>query len=164
MKYNELTSLKTKSTKRVGRGIAAGRGKTAGRGTKGQKSRAGYSKKPGFEGGQNPLMQKLPKLHGFRSFRTKSEVVYTGQLETIGKSKVDNYVLADANLVSSPFVVTKLIYKGEISKKLEIKLQQASKKAIEEIGKKGGTFETIEQIRRPKTTKKAVKETKLEKS
>ena len=54
MQYHELTSVKKKSLKRVGRGIAAGQGKTAGRGTKGQGSRTGSSKRPGFEGGQNP--------------------------------------------------------------------------------------------------------------
>ena len=60
MKYHELTSTSQKSPKRVGRGIAAGQGKTAGRGTKGQGARTGSSKRPGFEGGQNPLMQRLP--------------------------------------------------------------------------------------------------------
>ena len=57
MKYNELNLTPFRSPKRVGRGIAAGQGKTAGRGTKGQKSRTGSGKKPGFEGGQNPLAQ-----------------------------------------------------------------------------------------------------------
>ena len=61
MKYNELEIRPKKLAKRVGRGISAGQGKTAGRGTKGQKSRTGYRKNPGFEGGQNPLMQALPK-------------------------------------------------------------------------------------------------------
>ena len=51
---------------RVGRGIAAGQGKTAGRGTKGQGSRVGSTRKPGFEGGQNPLMKRLPKVRGFQ--------------------------------------------------------------------------------------------------
>ena len=67
MKYNELSPVAGKSRKRVGRGIAAGQGKTAGRGTKGQGARTGSSKRPGFEGGQNPLMQRLPKLAGFKS-------------------------------------------------------------------------------------------------
>src|SRR5580704_15038360 len=98
MKYNQLTISSKKHGKRLGRGIAAGGGKTAGRGTKGQKSRTGSKKKPGFEGGQNPLMQRLPKLHGFNSHRIKSEVVYTGQLELLGKAKVDNQVLAEAEL------------------------------------------------------------------
>ncbi len=64
MKFNELNMTAKKSKKRVGRGIAAGHGKTAGRGTKGQNARTG-GVRPGFEGGQNPLMQRFPKLRGF---------------------------------------------------------------------------------------------------
>jgi large subunit ribosomal protein L15 len=65
MKYNELNYESPKESRNESvRGIATGQGKTAGRGTKGQKSRTGYTKRPGFEGGQNPLMQRLPKLHG----------------------------------------------------------------------------------------------------
>src|SRR3954468_18778222 len=103
MKYNELQPVKSKSPKRVGRGIAAGQGKTAGRGTKGQGARTGSSKKPGFEGGQNPLMQRLPKLHGFKSHKVRAENVFTDQLEALGAT-VDNQVLADNGLVSSPYV------------------------------------------------------------
>ncbi|HEY8801201.1 MAG TPA: 50S ribosomal protein L15, partial [Candidatus Limnocylindrales bacterium] len=66
---------------RVGRGIAAGKGKTAGRGTKGQKARAGGSIPPWFEGGQTPLHQRIPKLHGFRNpFRIEYEVVNIGAI------------------------------------------------------------------------------------
>ena len=77
MKYNELIVKKNKSSNRVGRGIAAGQGKTAGRGTKGQKSRTGSSKKPGFEGGSNPLIQRLPKLRGFHSHKVQPTEIYT---------------------------------------------------------------------------------------
>src|SRR5580658_5768570 len=106
MKYNNLTSTSSKSHKRVGRGIAAGQGKTAGRGTKGQGARTGFSKRPGFEGGQNPLMQRLPKLHGFRSHKVKPENIFTSQLNDLG-AKVDNQVLADKGLVSSQYVKVK---------------------------------------------------------
>src|ERR1700733_9467539 len=102
MKYNDLQISKNKSPKRVGRGIAAGQGKTAGRGTKGQMSRTGSKKRPGFEGGQNPLMQRLPKLHGFHSYKVPAEQVYTGQLDTFGAKTVDSFSLAEAGLVSSP--------------------------------------------------------------
>jgi large subunit ribosomal protein L15 len=84
MKYNELNIEANKSKTRVGRGIAAGKGKTAGRGTKGQHSRTGSTRRPGFEGGQNPLMQRLPKLRGFKSFKVPAETIYTGQLEQFG--------------------------------------------------------------------------------
>jgi large subunit ribosomal protein L15 len=154
MKYNEFDISKHKQGDRVGRGISAGKGKTAGRGTKGQKSRTGSKKKPGFAGGQNPLMQKLPKLHGFRSYKLKSEVVYTGQLETIKASKVDTAVLFENGLISNPFVITKLITKGELKKKLDVSLQSASASAIAMIEAAGGKFSKVDQVKRPKTSQK----------
>ena len=153
MKYHELTSAKKKSPKRVGRGIAAGQGKTAGRGTKGQGSRTGWSKRPGFEGGQNPLMQRMPKLRGFRSFAVKAENVYTDQLAGLG-AKVTNEVLAEKGLVSSPYVRVKLLYRGDVAKKVAIELQGASKKALEAVQAAGGSFTQIAQSMRPKTSTK----------
>src|ERR1700693_5979522 len=101
MKYNELNLTKQRRKNRVGRGISAGQGKTAGRGTKGQGARTGYRKKPGFAGGSNPLMQKLPKLPGFKSHRPKVEVVYTSMLEQFANKDVDATVLFEAGLVKS---------------------------------------------------------------
>src|ERR1044072_3513454 len=112
MKFNELKLTKSKAVKRVGRGVSAGQGKTAGRGTKGQGARTGSSAKPGFAGGANPLMQQLPKLPGFKSHRVAAENVYTSQLERFGAKTVDAQVLADAKLISSPYVKVKLISKG----------------------------------------------------
>lgn len=146
MKYNELSITKAKSAKRVGRGIAAGQGKTAGRGTKGQNARTGSSKKPGFEGGQNPLMQRLPKLHGFRSFKPKVEVVYTGQLDGIKAKIVDNFSLADAGLTSSPYILVKLITKGETTKASAVHLQSASASAIVALQKAGGSFNKVPRV------------------
>lgn len=154
MKYNELQASKNKSAKRVGRGIAAGQGKTAGRGTKGQMSRTGSSKRPGFEGGQNPLMQRLPKLPGFRSFKSAIEVVYTGQLNGLKAKTVDVAALAEAGLVSSPYVRVKLIVKGELTNKVDVKLQAASETAIAAIQKAGGSFEQVAREGRPVTRKK----------
>lgn len=154
MKFNELTASKNKSAKRVGRGIAAGQGKTAGRGTKGQKARTGSSRKPGFEGGQNPLMQRLPKLHGFNSHKVKAENVFTGQLNDLKGKAVDNFTLAEAGLVTNPHVNVKLLVKGEISKAVTVKLQGASENAIAAVQKAGGTFEAVAQVGRPKTAKK----------
>lgn len=150
MKFNELNLQKNKSAKRVGRGIAAGQGKTAGRGTKGQMSRTGSSKRPGFEGGQNPLMQRLPKLPGFKSHKTQAENVYTGQLDAI-KGAVTAATLAEAGLVSSPYVRVKLIVKGDVTKKVDVKLQAASAAAIAAVQKAGGTFEKVAVAARPKT-------------
>lgn len=153
MKYHELTSTPKRSGKRVGRGIAAGRGKTAGRGTKGQGARTGSSKRPGFEGGQNPLMQRLPKLRGFRSLKPKAENVYTEQLNGLG-AKVTNKTLADVGLVSSEFVRVKLLHRGEVTKKLDVELQGASVNAVEAIQKVGGSFKAIPRTMRPQTSAK----------
>ncbi len=149
MKYNELSIDRQKKPNRVGRGIAAGQGKTAGRGTKGQKSRTGYSKRPGFEGGQNPLMQRLPKLHGYRALKPKAEVVYTFQMNQFDGKTVDTAMLASSGLVSSALVKVKLIVKGEVDKKVMVKLPAASRMAIEQLEAAGGSFE-IEK-RQPKT-------------
>lgn len=157
MKYNDLDVTKSRSAKRVGRGIAAGQGKTAGRGTKGQKARTGSSRKPGFEGGQNPLMQRLPKLHGFRSYKPKVENVFTGQLNDLKAKTVDNFALSEAGLTSSPYVNVKLLVKGELKKAVTVKLQGASENAIAAVQKAGGTFEAVSRVGQ---TKKEKKETK----
>ena len=154
MKFHELSTSKNRSAKRVGRGIAAGQGKTAGRGTKGQMSRTGAKKKPGFEGGQNPLMQRLPKLHGFTSHRTPAEVVYTGQLDELKAKVVDAAALAEAGLVSSAYVHVKLLVKGDVAKKHDVKLQGASEGAIAAVQKAGGSFEKVPRSARPVTRKK----------
>lgn len=154
MKYHELQTNSTKNAKRVGRGIAAGQGKTAGRGTKGQMSRTGAKKRPGFEGGQNPLAQRLPKLQGFRSHKPKAENVYTGQLDALAGKTVDSFALAEAGLISSPFVRIKLIAKGDVTKKVTVKLQGASASAIAAIENAGGSFEKVAITARPASSKK----------
>ncbi len=154
MKYNELQISKNKSPKRVGRGIAAGQGKTAGRGTKGQMSRTGSSKRPGFEGGQNPLMQRLPKLPGFRSYKPRVETIYTGALDQFTGKTVDSFALAEKSLITSPFVRVKLLVKGKITKKVTVKLQGASTAAIEAVQKAGGSFEKVAQNGRPAKVEK----------
>lgn len=156
MKYNELILSSHKKPKRVGRGIAAGQGKTAGRGTKGQKSRTGSSRKPGFEGGQNPLIKRIPKLRGFTSKRVPFEVVYTGQINLITDSVIDNNSLSKANLVTNPNTNVKLIIKGDINKKLTVQLQAASLAAIKSIEKAGGSFTKVDRIARQ--TKKSAHE------
>lgn len=157
MKYNQLNVSAHKTSSRVGRGISAGGGKTAGRGTKGQKSRAGSGRKPGFEGGQNPLVQRLPKLRGFRSHRVPMETIYTGQLDTLGMV-VDNAALAEAGLTTSQYVPVKLIVKGDVSKKHTINLQSASENAVEAVQKAGGSFKAVPRVGRPVTKKSGKKQ------
>ena len=152
MKYNELTPAHKSSPKRVGRGIAAGQGKTAGRGTKGQGSRTGSSKKPGFEGGQNPLMQRLPKLHGFTSHKVAAENVFTDQLAGLG-AKVDAVVLAEKGLISNQYVKVKLLKRGDVDKQVDVSLQAASETAVEALQKAGGSFTKVARLARAATKK-----------
>ena len=155
MKYNELNVIANSSRKRVGRGIAAGQGKTAGRGTKGQKSRTGHSKMPaGFMGGQRAIMQAIPKMKGFKSLHAKAQVVYTDALDTLS-GKVDNFALADANLIANPYASVKVITRGEIKNKIELETQFASKTAIEAIKKAGGSFKKVTVPQRKKANKEA---------
>lgn len=149
MKYNDLVVTGNTRPSRKGRGISAGQGKTAGRGTKGQKARTGHRKMPaGFMGGQRAIMQAVPKLKGFKSFHPKAEVVYTDRLDELS-GKVDNYKLAEAGLISSPFVKVKIISRGELVAKLNLETQFASKSAIEAIKKAGGDFKRVEILKRP---------------
>lgn len=153
MKYNDLTVTANTRPSRKGRGISAGQGKTAGRGTKGQKSRTGHRKMPaGFMGGQRALMQAIPKLKGFKSIHPKAEVVYTDRLNELS-GKVDNYKLAEASMISSPFVKVKVITRGEITKKIDLETQFASKSAVEAIKKAGGSFKQVAILQRPKAEK-----------
>lgn len=155
MKYNELNVIANSSRKRVGRGIAAGQGKTAGRGTKGQKSRTGHRKMPaGFMGGQRAIMQAIPKMKGFKSLHAKAQVVYTDTLDTL-EGKVDNFKLAEANLIANPYASVKIITRGEIKNKIDLETQFASKTAIEAIKQAGGSFKKVMVPQRQKANKEA---------
>lgn len=143
MKYNDLIVEKNTRPSRKGRGISAGQGKTAGRGTKGQKSRTGHRKMPaGFMGGQRAIMQAVPKLKGFKSIHAKAEVVYTDRLNDL-KGSVDNFTLFDAGLISTPYAKVKVITRGELTAKVDLSTQFASKTAIEAIKKVGGSFKKV---------------------
>lgn len=157
MKYHELKTSNSRSSRRVGRGIAAGRGKTAGRGTKGQKSRTGSSSRPGVVGSRGSLMRKLPKLPGFRSHRAPVETIYTGQLEQFANKTVTAETLAEAGLISSAYVHVKLLVKGDVTKKVTVKLPFASASAIEAVQKAGGSYEPTARLGRPKTSDKKSK-------
>ena len=143
MKYNELQVSPNKDRKRVGRGIAAGGGKTAGRGTKGQNSRTGKKLRPMFQGGQRPLAQAVPKKRGFKSLKMPAQVVYLDHLNAFAGKMVDNAVLFEEGYISTPFHSVKVISRGELSVKVDLKVQAASKSAIEAIQKAGGTFEKV---------------------
>ena len=149
MKYNDLIVEKNTRPSRKGRGISAGQGKTAGRGTKGQKARTGHRKMAaGFMGGQRAIMQAIPKLKGFKSIHAKAEVVYTDRLNEL-KGNVDNFVLADQNLISNPYTKVKVISRGELTAKINLETQFASKTAVAAIEKAGGSFKKVAVPMRP---------------
>lgn len=136
---------KKKKRKRVGRGIAAGQGKTAGRGTKGQNARAGGGKGPYFEGGQLPLVRRLPFKRGFTNI---NKIVYkpvnVGSLEGFeAGTEVDPELLASLGLVKhagDPIVV---LGDGKISVSLTVKAHRFSANAREKIEAAGGTATVI---------------------
>lgn len=139
-KYNELQVTANKSRKRVGRGISAGGGKTAGRGTKGQNSRTGKKLSSMFQGGQNGIKSAVPKARGFKSIRTPAQVVYLDRLNEL-KGSVDNFALFEAGMIATPFHTVKIIARGELSAKLTLKVQGASKSVVAAIEKAGGSFQ-----------------------
>ena len=141
MKYHELQVSANKSKKRVGRGIAAGGGKTAGRGTKGQNSRTGKKLNAMFQGGQRPLAQAVPKARGFKSLRTPAQIVYVDHLNAFDGKTVDNALLFSEGYIATPFHTVKVIARGELTAKVTLKVQKASKSVVEMIKKAGGSFE-----------------------
>lgn len=152
-KYNELTLKADKNKKRVGRGISAGQGKTAGRGTKGQKARTGKKLRPMFQGGQQPLVQAIPKARGFKSLRTPAQVVYSDLLNQFSGKTVDNGLLFEAGLIATPFQSVKVIARGEVTKKVTLKVQGASKSVVAAIEKAGGGFEATATPKKQSTKK-----------
>ena len=143
MKYNELQVSANRKPKRVGRGISSGYGKTAGRGTKGQNSRTGKKLSPVFQGGQRALMQAVPKARGFKSLRTPAQIVYLDHLNAFKGKLVDNMSLFEAGMVATPFHTIKVIGRGELNEKVDLRVQAASKSVQEAIKKAGGTFEKV---------------------
>jgi large subunit ribosomal protein L15 len=134
----------TKKRKRVGRGNGSGHGSTAGRGDKGQNSRAGGTKGPGFEGGQNPLAMRLPKLPGFKNrWRQEYEIVNVGRLEDVYKKGdvVDGDSLAAKGVVKSADDPVKVLGDGELTKALTVRVQKISASARVKIESAGGTVE-----------------------
>jgi large subunit ribosomal protein L15 len=154
MKFNELETTANKDKKRVGRGISAGQGKTAGRGTKGQKARTGKKIRATFMGGQGPLVRRIPKKRGFKSLRVPAQVVYTDQLEALAGKTANNMTLAEAGLITTPYHTVKVITRGELTGKVDVKVQAASKGAQEIIAKAGGSFTSTDVPTLPPSQRK----------
>jgi large subunit ribosomal protein L15 len=144
MKLHTLAPAKgaTKNEKRIGRGPGSGHGKTATRGSNGAKSRSGYSRKIGFEGGQMPIQRRLPKF-GFKNpNRVEYKAVNLSSLQAVSDkynvTVIDPDVLISAGLASKNDLV-KILAKGELTAKLDVKADAFSAAAIAKIEEKGGT-------------------------
>ena len=133
-----------KDRKRVGRGPGSGNGKTAGRGHKGAGSRSGYKQKRNFEGGQMPLVRRLPK-HGFTNiFRREFVIVNVGQLDRFPNgSEITPDLLLAERIVSTLGDGVKVLGDGTLKRKLVVKAHAFSKKAQEVIEAAGGRCEVI---------------------
>jgi large subunit ribosomal protein L15 len=141
MRVDELAPSpgSTKSKRRVGRGIGGKGGKTAGAGTKGQQSRGRGKVARGFEGGQMPLKQRVPKLKGFNNpFRVEYSPVNLDQLAACGESVVDPEVLVASGLVRKGAFV-KILARGEITSKVDVTVHGVSKAAEAAITAAGGS-------------------------
>ena len=147
MKLHELRSAQgaKRPRKRKGRGIAAGQGKTAGRGTKGQGARSGGGKGPYFEGGQLPLVRRLPYKRGFKS---RHKVYYCpvnlGRLAAFPDgAEVDPMALAEAGLIRKPSSPVVILGGGELDRALRVKAHRFSASARTKIEAAGGTVEEL---------------------
>ena len=140
LKYKEGS---ISNRKRIGRGNASGQGRTAGKGHKGYKSRSGAKAKFHFEGGQTPLMRRLPK-RGMKifskSYRYKNyyQIINLEKVSSLDSNKIDIDYLYSKNLIKYKNMPLKVLSKGEISKPVEISAHFFSKNAIDKIEKAGG--------------------------
>jgi large subunit ribosomal protein L15 len=124
--------------KRVGRGPGSGHGVQAGRGSNGQKSRSGYSHSRGFEGGQMPLVRRLPKRGFTNIFRKEYNVVNLGDLDKCGLDEIRIEDYFEKNLARRRGVAIKVLGDGTLSRKMKILAHRFSKSAMDKIQKAGG--------------------------
>ncbi|WAA09414.1 50S ribosomal protein L15 [Fervidibacillus albus] len=140
----QLNEGSRKTRKRVGRGTASGHGKTSGRGQKGQNARSGGGVRPGFEGGQMPLFQRLPK-RGFTNINRKEYAIVN--LDALNRfedgTEVTPELLIETGIVSKEKAGIKVLAKGTIEKKLTVKAHKFSSAAKEAIEAAGGQIEVI---------------------
>ena len=145
MKLHDLSPAKgsRRSPKRVGRGPGSGNGKTAGRGHKGQRSRSGFSRRLGFEGGQMPLIRRVPKRGFTNIFRKEYAVVNLKDLAGF-EGEVTPEALLERGLVRRGLEV-KILGDGEVSSALQVKAHRFSRAAREKIEAAGGSCEELHQ-------------------
>ena len=143
MQVHDVRPVKPRqSRKRVGRGNGSNRGTYSGRGIKGQKARAGGGVRPGFEGGQNPLIKGLPALRGFdNQFRVEFQVVNVERLNALPESvsEVTPAVMEQQGLVRHADQPVKVLGGGEMSRALNVKATKFSASARAKIEAAGGS-------------------------
>jgi large subunit ribosomal protein L15 len=134
-----------RAAKRVGRGNGSGHGTYSGRGCKGQKSRAGYKMRPGFEGGQLPLIKRLPRKRGFTNiFRTEYSTVNAGMLNSFDPgSEVTPETMLAAGIIKSLKNPVKVLGDGDIDRPLKVRAHKFSASAKAKIEAAGGTIEEV---------------------
>jgi len=132
------------SRKRKGRGVGSGLGKTAGRGSKGHRSRSGGGVRPGFEGGQMPIHRRLPKRGFTNIFKKKILIINIRDLQRFESGDaVDSETLLKAGMIKGQYDGVKLLGQGDIDFPLTVKVNAASKSAMEKIKAAGGNVEVI---------------------
>jgi len=129
--------------KRVGRGPGSGLGKTAGRGEKGQKSRSGFSRRLGFEGGQMPLVRRVPKRGFTNIFRKEFAVINLERLDALEGATFSPESLVQAGVIKNLRSGLKVLGDGEIKRAIEISAHRVSKSAREKIEAAGGKVELL---------------------
>ena len=127
------------NTKRIGRGNATGQGRTAGKGHKGYQSRSGTKNRFHFEGGQTPLMRRLPK-RGFSNygFRNEVQIVNLDKIATLGLNKINPEILVAKCVIKHADITVKILGNGTMEKPVEVTAHMFSKSAIEKLEKAGG--------------------------
>jgi large subunit ribosomal protein L15 len=136
------------ASKRVGRGLGSGHGTFSGRGCKGQKARAGNNKmRPGFEGGQLPLIKRLPRKRGFTNiFRTEYSTVNIGELNSFESgSEVTPEKMIATGIIKTLINPIKILADGDIDRPLIVKANRFSASARAKIEAAGGTVEEVER-------------------
>lgn len=147
MREHEISPAKGSTTrrKRLGRGLSSGRGQYSGKGMKGQKARSGVRIRPGFEGGQLPIIKRLPRQRGFRNpFRVEYQVVNLQALDRFDAgAEITPTQLLQTGLIRNLKMPVKVLGEGAVSKALNLKANKFSASAREKIAAAGGTVEEI---------------------
>ncbi len=147
MKLHDLKPApgSTRTSKRVGRGHGSGKGKTSGKGMMGQKARSGPNPYPHFEGGQNPLVRRMPYKRGFTNiFRVEYTIVNLDQLSDWNGGEINPESLQSAGLIKNQKKPVKLLGDGDVAAPLQVRVHKISRSARAKIEAAGGSVNLIE--------------------